>query len=112
LEKVRIEADNALARAEKAEAKVKELESKILTLDSENQSLSNKISLLTSDIERAEKRVEEVIFITINTRSRLEILRLIKMKQFWRRSRGKLGFWKNQLMTRKEIVKNRLKSKF
>ena len=60
MEKVRIEADNAIARAERAEAQVKDLESQILKLDTGNQSLSNKIALLTSDIERAEKRVEEV----------------------------------------------------
>ncbi len=62
MEKVRIEADNAIARAEKAEAKVKELEAQIATLDTTNQSLSNKISLLTSDIERAETRIEDVIY--------------------------------------------------
>lgn len=62
MEKVRIEADNAIARAEKAEARIKELESQILSLDNENQSLSNKISLLNSDIERAEQRVEDVIY--------------------------------------------------
>jgi hypothetical protein len=32
-----------------------------MKLDTENHSLNNKVSLLTSDIERAEKSVEEVI---------------------------------------------------
>ncbi len=84
MDKVRIEADNAIERAEKAEKHVKDLESQILVLDNENQSLSNKIALLTSDIERAEKRVEEVSNIS-NTRLKVEIRQMIKMKLFKRR---------------------------
>ena len=92
MEKVRVEADNAIARAEKAEAKVKELEAQIQNLDTENQSLSNKISLLTSDIERAEKRVEEVLYFLFIFRLNLETLHLQRMRLFKKPWRGKLGF--------------------
>jgi predicted nuclease with TOPRIM domain len=60
LEKLRIEADTHLARAEKAESQVKDLENSVTKLETENHNLGNKVTLLQGDVERAEKRVEEV----------------------------------------------------
>ncbi|KAJ1327260.1 hypothetical protein BSLG_010602 [Batrachochytrium salamandrivorans] len=59
LEKLRIDADSNLARAEKAEAEVKELKNSLLS-ETEVQNLQNKISLLQMDLDRAEKRADDV----------------------------------------------------
>lgn len=60
LDKLRIEADGNLSRAEKAESALKDLQSQVLKLETENHNLSNKVVLLQGDVDRAEKRVEEV----------------------------------------------------
>ncbi|KAJ3326256.1 hypothetical protein HDV06_000132 [Boothiomyces sp. JEL0866] len=59
LEKLRIESDTNLARAEKAEAEVKSLKETISKQESSIQTLNNKVSLLAGDLERAEKRADE-----------------------------------------------------
>ncbi|KAH6585078.1 hypothetical protein BASA60_000673 [Batrachochytrium salamandrivorans] len=50
LEKLRIDADSNLARAEKAEAEVKELKNELAKRETEVQNLQNKISLLQMDL--------------------------------------------------------------
>jgi tropomyosin len=60
LEKLRIESDQNLARAEKAEAEVKTLHDTLSKNEVTIQSLNNKISNLQVDLERTEKRAEEV----------------------------------------------------
>ncbi|KAJ3262017.1 hypothetical protein HK103_003860 [Boothiomyces macroporosus] len=59
LEKLRIESDANLARAEKAETEVKALKETISKQESSIQTLNNKVSLLAGDLERAEKRADE-----------------------------------------------------
>ncbi|KAJ3272981.1 hypothetical protein HDV01_004887 [Terramyces sp. JEL0728] len=59
LEKLRIESDTNLARAEKAEGEVKSLKETISKQESSVQTLNNKVSLLAGDLERAEKRADE-----------------------------------------------------
>ncbi len=60
LEKLRIEAEANLARAEKAEGEVKTLNDTLQKNEVSIQSLNNKISNLSVDLERSEKRAEEV----------------------------------------------------
>ncbi|KAI8616482.1 hypothetical protein BC830DRAFT_197006 [Chytriomyces sp. MP71] len=59
LEKLRVESEANNARAETAEAEVRELKAALAKTETETQGLQNKISLLTSDLERAEKRASE-----------------------------------------------------
>eukprot|EP00842_Homolaphlyctis_polyrhiza_P003758 jgi/Hompol1/4383/HPOL_003611-RA len=59
LEKLRIDADASLARAEKAEDEVKSLKTELNKRDSDVQNFQNKIALLQMDLERAEKRADE-----------------------------------------------------
>ncbi|KAI8612521.1 hypothetical protein BC830DRAFT_1055508, partial [Chytriomyces sp. MP71] len=60
LEKLRIESEANLARADRAEAEVKELKAEVAKKETDIQNLNNKIKLLQMDLERTEKRVEEV----------------------------------------------------
>lgn len=60
MEKLRIESDANMARAEKAETEVKALKETISKQESSIQTLNNKVSLLAGDLERAEKRADEV----------------------------------------------------
>ncbi|KAI9352916.1 tropomyosin like-domain-containing protein [Obelidium mucronatum] len=60
LEKLRIESEGNLARADKAEAEVRELKAEVARKETDVQNLNNKIKLLQMDLERTEKRVEEV----------------------------------------------------
>ena len=55
-----MEADTHLSRAEKSESLVKDLQNQVLKFETENHNLSNKVSLLQGDLDRAEKRVEEI----------------------------------------------------
>ncbi|KAI8854600.1 hypothetical protein BC829DRAFT_380332 [Chytridium lagenaria] len=61
LEKLRIESDANNSRAERAENEVKELKAELAKRDTEVQNMKNKVTLLEMDLERTEKRVEEVI---------------------------------------------------
>jgi tropomyosin len=60
LEKLRIEADSNLSRAEAAEQEVKAITDQLTKKDTMIQDLNNKIKLLQDDLERTEKRVNEV----------------------------------------------------
>lgn len=60
LEKLRIEAETNLARAEKAEAEKASLKEALGKQETIVQTLNNKVSLLSADLERTEKRVDEV----------------------------------------------------
>lgn len=60
MEKLRIEADTAATRAAQAEDQVKALNNELGSKDTEISGLKNKIALLEADIQRSEKRVEEV----------------------------------------------------
>ncbi|KAJ1546530.1 hypothetical protein HK096_004966 [Nowakowskiella sp. JEL0078] len=60
IEKLRIESETNLARAEKADDDVKELKAELQKRENEVQSLNNKITLLSLDLERAESRIAEV----------------------------------------------------
>ena len=60
LEKLRIEADDNLKRAEKAEADQKALKDAVSKQETLVQTLNNKVSLLTEELERTEKRADEV----------------------------------------------------
>jgi tropomyosin, fungi type len=57
---LRVEADAALARAEEAEAKNKKYEQLILEKDQEITSLSHKLGLSNSDLEKADRQLEEL----------------------------------------------------
>ncbi|KAI8891873.1 tropomyosin [Globomyces pollinis-pini] len=59
LEKLRIESDSNLSRAEKAEEEVKSLKEQLSKQETTIQNLNNKVSLLSQDLERAEKRAED-----------------------------------------------------
>ncbi|KAK0489105.1 tropomyosin [Armillaria novae-zelandiae] len=56
---LRIEADNAVTRAEEAEAKNKKYEQALLEKDQEITSLQHKLALLDADLEKAEGKVQE-----------------------------------------------------
>ena len=60
LEKLRIESETHAGRAEKAETEVKQLKDELAKKDTEVQNLNNKVTLLQMDLDRSEKRVEEV----------------------------------------------------
>ena len=60
LEKLRVEADDNLKRAEKAESEQKALKESLSKQETLAQTLNNKVSLLTEELERSEKRVDEV----------------------------------------------------
>lgn len=60
LEKLRVDGESATARAETAEASVKALEADVTEKENTIQQLNNRVSLLQMDLERQEKRVEEV----------------------------------------------------
>ncbi|KAI8803802.1 tropomyosin [Cladochytrium replicatum] len=60
LEKLRIESDTHLARADKAEQESKQLKAELQKRDNDVQNLTNKVTLLQQDLERAEKRIDEV----------------------------------------------------
>ncbi|KAJ1553826.1 hypothetical protein HK405_006787 [Cladochytrium tenue] len=59
LEKLRIESETSLVRAEKAEAWVKELQQELARRDTEAQNTANKITLLSMDLDRNTKRADE-----------------------------------------------------
>lgn len=59
LDKLRIESDSNLSRAEKAEADVKQLKESLSRQETLVQTLNNKVSLISDELERAEKRAEE-----------------------------------------------------
>ncbi|KAJ3348900.1 hypothetical protein HDU83_000956 [Entophlyctis luteolus] len=59
LEKLRIESEQNASRASSYENEVKELKAVIAKQETEILSLNNKVTLLTADLERAEKRAEE-----------------------------------------------------
>jgi ribosomal protein S2 len=65
LEKLRVESETQTSRAEKAEAEVKELKAILEKKDGDIQNLNNKVTLLTMDLDKAEKRAEEVKTINI-----------------------------------------------
>ena len=60
MEKLRVEGESHLARAEKAEQEVKELKAELAKKETETQSLNNKITLLQQDLDRTERRIDEV----------------------------------------------------
>ncbi|KAJ1559414.1 hypothetical protein HK096_000632 [Nowakowskiella sp. JEL0078] len=60
IEKLRIESETNLSRAEKSDNEVKELKAELQKRENEVQSLNNKITLLSLDLERAESRIAEV----------------------------------------------------
>ena len=55
-----MEADSNLERAEKAEAEMKTFNEKLASKDTIIKDLSNKISLLQGELDRSEKRAQEV----------------------------------------------------
>ncbi|KAL2916428.1 tropomyosin-2 [Polyrhizophydium stewartii] len=59
LEKLRVESDSNLSRAEKAEAEVKELKNELAKRETDVHNHLNKIQLLQMDLERAEKRADD-----------------------------------------------------
>lgn len=56
---LRLEADNAVIRAEEAEAKVKKYELELLAKEQEITSLQHKLSLLDAENEKAEAKLQE-----------------------------------------------------
>ncbi len=60
LQALRAEADNAVGRAEEAEAKNKKYEQTLLEKDQEITSLQHKISVLDSDLEKAEQKLADL----------------------------------------------------
>lgn len=56
---LRLEADNAVARAEEAEAKNKKYEQLLLEKDQEITSLNHRLSVLDSDNEKLESKLAE-----------------------------------------------------
>ncbi|KAJ3548522.1 hypothetical protein NM688_g5290 [Phlebia brevispora] len=56
---LRVEADNAVTRAEEAEAKNKKLEQQLLEKDQEITSLQHKIGVLEADLEKTETKLTE-----------------------------------------------------
>lgn len=58
LNALRIEADNANARATESEQSAKKAQEALAAKELEVQSYSNKVSLLTAELERAESRIE------------------------------------------------------
>ena len=59
LTQLRVEADNAVTRAEDAEGKNKKYEQDILSKDQEITSLTHKVSVLEADIEKMESKLRE-----------------------------------------------------
>lgn len=59
LSSLRLEADNAVQRAEDAEAKNKKYEQLLLEKDQEITSLQHKLSVLDADLEKAESKLSE-----------------------------------------------------
>ena len=59
LTQLRVEADNAVTRAEDAEGKNKKYEQDILAKDQEITSLTHKVSVLEADIEKMESKLRE-----------------------------------------------------
>ena len=62
MDKLKLEAEAHLARAEKAEGLHKELENHSNKLETENHNLNNKIILLQESLEKAEKRLSDVFY--------------------------------------------------
>jgi tropomyosin len=60
LASLRVEADNAVARAELAEAKNKQHEQSILAKDQEITSLHHRLSILEADLEKADARLSDL----------------------------------------------------
>jgi predicted nuclease with TOPRIM domain len=60
LEKLRLGEETANARAIKAEAEVTSLNEDLMQKENSEASLNNRVSLLQMDLERQEKRVEEM----------------------------------------------------
>lgn len=56
---LRVEADNAVSRAEEAEAKNKKYEQSLLEKDQEITSLQHKLSILDADLEKAEAKIAD-----------------------------------------------------
>jgi len=59
LAQLRIEADNAVARAEVAEQKNKKLEQSLLEKDQDITSLQHKLGILEADLDKAEGKLSE-----------------------------------------------------
>jgi len=59
LAQLRLEADNAVGRAEEAEAKNKKLEQEILNKDQEIQSLSRRLAVAETELEKAEGKLTD-----------------------------------------------------
>jgi tropomyosin len=60
LEKLRIEADGNMARAENAETEVKDFKAQVAKQETTIQTLNNKITLLQGDVDRATQRADDV----------------------------------------------------
>jgi tropomyosin, fungi type len=60
LTQLRVEADNAVERAEAAEAKNKTYEQQLLERDQEIQSLQHKLSVMDAELEKAEGKITEM----------------------------------------------------
>lgn len=56
---LRIEADNAISRAEEAEARNKKLEQQLLEREQEITSLNHKLAVLDGELEKAEGKLGE-----------------------------------------------------
>lgn len=76
LEKLRLDADASTTRAEKAEVELKEARDHVSKRDTEILNLTNKVTLLTEDLQRQEKRVEEAPLHSFDlTRGQVEAFR-------------------------------------
>ncbi|KCV72875.1 hypothetical protein H696_00446 [Fonticula alba] len=60
IEKLKLDVDDAVERAEIAEEKYREATEKVRTLENENKVLLSKIALLEQDLDRAEERIHDM----------------------------------------------------
>jgi tropomyosin len=59
LSQLRLEADNAVVRAEEAEAKIKKLEQELLTKDQDIQSLNHRLTNAEGQLDAAEDKLKD-----------------------------------------------------
>jgi tropomyosin len=83
---LRLEADTNADRAVKAEDQMKAVQHDLVAKEAEVSGLKNKISLLEHEIQRAEKRVEDVrtsLLDTELTMARLKVMRKTRKRINW-----------------------------
>lgn len=117
LERLRVEGETANARAEKAEAEVKTLKEELTHKENAESQLKNKVSLLQMDLERQEKRVEEVCvcdccFYFIVIRSRNDRSPETRIRKRLRVCDKRCSFWSFSWKARKRSARMCSTSKF